>query len=104
MQLENSKVSHINLSAIPIVDIPSAMVHGIEFLCSLYQKTGVHKSGIYKKQDNQVGLGILGLSNLLAIENVSYKDFLQSLRKVNLGIKILAFVLLTIFQVGEIKF
>ena len=81
-------LSHINLSATPIADIPSAMVHGMEFLCALYQKTGVHKSGIYKKQDNQVGLGVLGLSNLLAIENVSYKDFLQSLRKVNLGIKL----------------
>jgi len=58
----------------------------MEFLCDLYKRTGVNRSGIYRKKDNQVGLGVLGLSNLLAIEEVSYKDFVSALRRKNLGV------------------
>ena len=78
-------LSHINLGGVAsISEIPSAMVHGMEFLCLLFQRTGADKSGIYKRRDNQVGLGVLGLSNLLAIEGVSYKAFVAALRYRNL--------------------
>ena len=78
-------LSHINLAGTKAVsEIPSAFVHGMEFLCALYQQTGVESSGIYKRKDKQVGLGVLGLSNLLAIEGVSYKAFVSALRFRNL--------------------
>jgi hypothetical protein len=78
-------LSHINLAGTAsISEIPSAFVHGMEFLCALYQQTGVESSGIYQRKDRQVGLGVLGLSNLLAIEGVSYKAFVSALRFRNL--------------------
>jgi len=78
-------LSHINLSGTKdISEIPSAFVHGMEFLCSLYQRTGVDEAGIYSRKDNQVGLGVLGLANFLAIEGVTYKAFVSALRHKNL--------------------
>ena len=78
-------LSHINLAGTTSIDeIPSAFVHGMEFLCLLYQQTGVESSGIYQRKDKQVGLGVLGLANLLAIEGVSYKAFVSALRFRNL--------------------
>ena len=78
-------LSHINLAGTKDIDeIPSAFVHGMEFLCLLYQQTGVESSGIYQRKDKQVGLGVLGLANLLAIEGVSYKAFVSALRYRNL--------------------
>jgi hypothetical protein len=82
-------LSHVNLAGTNSVsDIPEAFVKGMEFLCDLYKRTGVNRSGIYRKKDNQVGLGVLGLSNLLAIENVSYKDFVSAMRRANLGVRV----------------
>ncbi len=78
-------LSHINLGGVKSVsEIPGAFADGMSFLCDLYTKTGVNKSGIYTNKDNQVGLGVLGLSNLLAIEGVSYKAFVSALRFRNL--------------------
>ena len=82
-------LSHVNLAGTNSVsDIPEAFVKGMEFLCDLYKRTGVNRSGIYRKKDNQVGLGVLGLSNLLAIEGVSYKDFVSAMRRANLGVRV----------------
>ena len=81
-------LSHVNLGIVNSVsDIPGAFVESMEFLCELYKRTGVNRSGIYRKKDNQVGLGVLGLSNLLAIENVSYKEFVAAMRRTNLGVR-----------------
>ena len=81
-------LSHVNLGGVTAVsEIAGAFVDGMEFLCDLYKRTGVNRSGIYTKKDNQVGLGVLGLANLLAIEGVTYKEFLYSLRRRNLGIR-----------------
>jgi len=78
-------LSHVNLAGTKNVsEIPSAFVHGMEFLCLLYQQTGADKSGIYKRKDKQVGLGVLGLANLLAIEGVTYNAFVSALRFRNL--------------------
>ncbi len=82
-------LSHVNLAGTNSVsDIPEAFVKGMEFLCDLYKRTGVNRSGIYRKKDNQVGLGVLGLSNLLAIEGVSYKEFVSAMRRANLGVRV----------------
>ena len=79
-------LSHINLAAGKIEDIPAAFGDGMRFLCDLYKRTGAEESGIYKRKDNQVGLGVLGLANLLAIEGVTYEQFVRALRQRNLEI------------------
>jgi hypothetical protein len=60
------------------------MVEGVEILCNLHAHTGVGDSGIYTPPalDRQVGYGFLGLANLLAIENIKYKDLVQALKYV----------------------
>lgn len=41
-------LSHVNLAGTNSVsDIPEAFVKGMEFLCDLYKRTGVNRSGIY---------------------------------------------------------
>ena len=49
------------------------------------ESTGVDKSGHYlsPKEDRQVGLGILGLANHLAIHGVTYAEFGDALEVVN---------------------
>jgi hypothetical protein len=46
-------------------------------LCELHARTGVGDTGEYlsPEDDRQVGLGMLGLANFLAIHGVSYEDF-----------------------------
>jgi hypothetical protein len=46
-------------------------------LCDLHPVTGVGDTGEYlpPSTDKQVGLGLLGLANFLAIHGISYKDF-----------------------------
>ena len=50
-------------------------------LCSLHSKTGVGGSGEYlsPEVDRQVGLGMLGLANLLARHGVTYEAFGEAL-------------------------
>lgn len=74
-------LSHINLGKCSIDDIPQVFEDGMHFLCSLHAKTGVGDSGIYRspKDDKQVGLGVVGLANLLAIRGVSYAAFVDAL-------------------------
>jgi hypothetical protein len=52
-------------------------------LISLHSKTGVEATGEYltQEEDRQVGLGILGLDNLLALEGVTYADFGEALKQ-----------------------
>lgn len=70
-------LEHLNLGACEVGDIRKAFVDGMVDLCSLHGKTGVGDQGEYLKpdQDRQVGLGVLGLANLLARHNVTYKEF-----------------------------
>ena len=79
-------LNHINLGICKVEDIPQAFEDGMRFLCELYKQTEVEDSGIYVHKDKQVGLGVLGLANLLAIEGVAYKDFVQALQYTNLGV------------------
>ena len=74
-------LEHINLGACRPEDLPSAFVAGMEELIDLHSKTGVEKTGEYLTQesDRQVGLGMLGLANLLAIEGVKYSEFADAL-------------------------
>ena len=80
-------LQHINLSACRIRDIQDACVTGMSELCELHGKTGVGSTGEYlpSETDRQVGLGFLGLANLLRREGITYEQFGQALKVVNDG-------------------
>ena len=70
-------LEHINLGACTLDELPKAFVDGMEELIDLHAKTGVEKTGEYltQEEDRQIGLGMLGLANLLANEQVTYAQF-----------------------------
>ena len=74
-------LEHINLGACTPEELPGAFVAGMEELIDLHAKTGVESTGEYltQEEDRQVGLGMLGLANLLAIEGVTYAEFGEAL-------------------------
>ena len=78
-------LQHINLSACEFDDIPRAFVAGMSELCSLHSQTGVGQSGEYlsPEVDRQVGLGVLGLANLLRRYGVTYEQFGRALDQYN---------------------
>ncbi len=78
-------LQHINLGACRIGDLRSAFSQGMSELCSLHGRTGVGESGEYLKpeDDRQVGLGVLGLANFLANNNITYAEFGKALEACN---------------------
>tara|TARA_R100001443_G_scaffold67541_1_gene76344 strand:- start:446 stop:1435 length:990 start_codon:yes stop_codon:yes gene_type:complete len=74
-------LEHINLGACTPEELPGAFVAGMEELIELHGKTGVESTGEYltQEEDRQVGLGMLGLANLLSIEGVTYSEFGEAL-------------------------
>ena len=80
-------LQHVNLGACDIEDIEPAFVAGMSELCSLHSKTGVGGSGEYlsPEVDRQVGLGMLGLANLLGRHGVTYREFGNALEDLNKG-------------------
>jgi len=78
-------LQHVNLGGCELNDIQSAFVHGMSELCALHSKTGVGDSGEYlpPETDRQVGLGMLGLANLLRRSGVTYKEFGEALEALN---------------------
>jgi len=80
-------LQHINLGACEFDDIPRAFVEGMSELCSLHSRTAVGDSGEYlpPEVDRQVGLGMLGLANLLRRYGVTYEQFGRALDQYNNG-------------------
>ena len=80
-------LEHINLGACEFDEIPGAFVQGMSELCTLHAKTGVGDSGEYlpPETDRQVGLGMLGLANLLRRYGVTYEQFGIALDQHNAG-------------------
>jgi hypothetical protein len=78
-------LQHVNLGACSIDDIEGAFIVGMEQLCELHASTGVGDTGEYLPPsiDKQVGLGVLGLANFLAIQDISYAEFGQALKAFN---------------------
>jgi hypothetical protein len=70
-------LQHVNMGACGINELTNVFVEGMRQLCELHANTGVGDTGEYLPPsiDKQVGLGMLGLANFLAIHGISYKDF-----------------------------
>jgi len=81
-------LEHINLGACKIGDIQKAFTYGMSELCHLHGRTGVGESGEYleSQYDRQVGLGLLGLANLLRRYNISYEEFGHQLHNLERGL------------------
>ncbi len=79
-------LQHVNLGACDIREIPTAFYSGMSELCDLHGRTGVGESGEYlpSTTDRQVGLGMLGLANLLRRYKVTYEEFGYALEKLNM--------------------
>lgn len=77
-------LEHINLGACTPEDLPSAFVAGMEELIELHSKTGVENTGEYltQEEDRQVGLGMLGLANLLALEGFRMHSLVKHLTSI----------------------
>ena len=80
-------LQHVNLAACELGTIEQAFSEGMSELCSLHSRTGVGATGEYLPPDidRQVGLGVLGLANLLRKYHVTYEQFGQQLENVNNG-------------------
>lgn len=80
-------LQHINLSACEFDTIYDAFIQGMQGLCGLHARTGVGDSGEYQppETDRQVGLGMLGLANLLRRYGITYKQFGTALEQYNNG-------------------
>lgn len=80
-------LAHQNLGLLKEHEIVDAFVNGMRWLCEFHPHTGVGEQGIYLNPsvDKQVGLGVLGLSNYLAINGITYRELTQALEK-ELGI------------------
>jgi len=76
-------LQHINLGACEIGEISQAFAVGMSELIELHNKTGVENTGEYltQEEDRQVGLGVLGLANLLALEGVTYSELADALEQ-----------------------
>ena len=80
-------LQHVNLAACEIGSLKKAFTEGMSQLCELHSRTGVGATGEYlpATDDRQVGLGVLGLANLLGRYRVTYKEFGEALEKINQG-------------------
>jgi hypothetical protein len=81
-------LQHVNLGACTIGNIQEGFTTAMSELCNLHARTGVGESGEYltPNNDKQVGLGVLGLANLLRRYKVTYAEFGEALDRVNYGV------------------
>ena len=82
-------LQHVNLAACTIGNIQEGFTTAMSELCDLHARTGVGESGEYltPNNDKQVGLGMLGLANLLRRYKVTYAEFGEALDRVNYGVE-----------------
>jgi len=78
-------LQHVNLGGCEFDDIQRAFTQGMSELCALHARTGVGETGEYlaPETDRQVGLGMLGLANLLRRNGVTYAEFGDALEVMN---------------------
>jgi hypothetical protein len=82
-------LTHVNLGATAFDEIPAAFMQGMSELCELHSRTGVGETGEYlsSEKDRQVGLGVLGLANLLRKYSVTYEQFGRALKQFLAGVE-----------------
>ena len=82
-------LQHVNLGQCTHETITDAFVQGMQELCALHRNTGVGETGEYLSADvdKQVGLGLLGLANLLRRYSVTYEQFGRALDQFNAGVE-----------------
>jgi len=82
-------LQHVNLGACNFDEIPYAYAEGMQELCDLHSRTGVGETGEYLDSiiDRQVGLGVLGLANLLRRYGVTYEQFGRALNQFLAGVE-----------------
>ena len=82
-------LQHVNLGACNFDEIPTAYAEGMQELCDLHSRTGVGETGEYldPRLDRQVGLGVLGLANLLRRYGVTYEQFGRALNQFLAGVE-----------------
>ena len=82
-------LQHVNLGGCEFDQIPSAYAQGMQELCDLHSRTGVGETGEYldSDTDRQVGLGVLGLANLLRRYSVTYEQFGRALSQFDAGVE-----------------
>ena len=80
-------LQHFNLGATTIGNLQEAIFTGMSELCDLHGRTGVGRTGEYlpSETDRQVGLGFLGLANLLRRYQITYREFGDALETFNAG-------------------
>ena len=78
-------LQHLNLAACRIGDLQEGFSAGMSSLCELHGRTGIGESGEYLTPDidRQVGFGLLGLSNFLANNKITYAEFGKALEATN---------------------
>jgi hypothetical protein len=81
-------LQHVNLGACREGDLVPAFREGMTQLCELHGRTGVGDTGHYltPQQDRQVGLGVLGLANLLARMGITYEKLGKALARYSEGV------------------
>lgn len=81
-------LQHVNLGATTPQTLVDAFTEGMSELVKLHSRTGVGETGEYLSPsvDRQVGLGLLGLANFLAQNEVSYQEFGRALDRYFLSI------------------
>jgi hypothetical protein len=96
-------LQHVNLGSCNFVDIPGAFHYGMQELCDLHGRTGVGETGEYlpSTTDRQVGLGVLGLANLLRRYSVSYEQFGRALDQFNSGTRKTSVAYELVAQINE---
>ena len=80
-------LQHVNLAACELSTLKQGFIEGMQQLCELHSRTGVGATGEYLPADidRQVGLGVLGLANLLHRYRIPYEEFGRALEAVNTG-------------------
>ncbi len=78
-------LQHVNLGANSVGELRETFRKGMSELCDLHGRTGVGGTGEYlpPDKDRQVGLGMLGLSNFLRINGITYAQFGDALEATN---------------------
>lgn len=84
LRAHNCLLIHENLGIITPEQFPTKFKEIMEYVCQLHAHTGVSVDGKYltPDEDRQVGVGVLGLANMLAHEDITYLDFVIALEEI----------------------